>query len=134
MHYLSAEEVLIIHAALIDRTGGLAGTRDAGLFQSVLVRPRQSFQGKERYPSMPEKAAAYLHGFAVGHVFADGNKRIGFAAAVRFLTQNGYQFSATNQEVESFVLSVVTDRKTVKQVAGWLEHFTIPMSASSSRM
>jgi death-on-curing protein len=120
MHYLSAEEVLLIHAALIDRTGGLAGVRDAGPFQAVLARPRQSFQGKERYPTMPEKAATYLHGFATGHVFTDGNKRIGFAAAIRFLNQNGYQFSATNREVESFVLAVVTNRRTVNEVAGWL--------------
>ncbi len=123
MQYLSAEEVLIIHAALIDRTGGLAGVRDVGLFQSVLAGPWQSFQGQERYPTIHEKAAAYLHGFAVGHVFADGNKRIGFASAVRFLDQNGYQFSATNREVERFVLSVVIDRRTVKEVAEWLaEH------------
>lgn len=121
MHYLSAEEVLIIHAVLIDRTGGLTGVRDAGLFQSVLARPRQLFQGKERYQTMYQKAAVYLHGFATGHVFTDGNKRIGFAAAIRFLNQNGYQLSATNQEVESFVLSVVTDRRTVQEVAGWLK-------------
>lgn len=121
MRYLVPEEVLLIHAALIDRTGGLPGIRDAGLFQSILVRPRQAFQGEERYRTVHQEAAAYLHGFATGHVFNDGNKRIGFAAAARFLVKNGYTFTPTNKEAEQFVPSIAIDRKPVKEIAEWIK-------------
>lgn len=43
----SKEEVLVIHAAAIERFGGLAGLRDEGLLDSALAQPFQTFDGAD---------------------------------------------------------------------------------------
>jgi prophage maintenance system killer protein len=37
--YPTVEEVIIVHAGLIDRFGGSLGIRDRGAFESALARP-----------------------------------------------------------------------------------------------
>lgn len=43
----SKKEVLVIHAAAIERFGGLAGLRDEGLLDSALAQPFQTFDGAD---------------------------------------------------------------------------------------
>jgi len=49
----------------------------------------QTFDGKELYPSLEEKAAHLLYFLVKNHPFADGNKRIGAALFLWFLEKNG---------------------------------------------
>lgn len=49
----------------------------------------QTFDGKELYPSLEEKAAHLLYFLVKNHSFADGNKRIGAALFLWFLEKNG---------------------------------------------
>lgn len=121
MRYLDAEEVLLIHAAIIEATGGSQGMRDVGLFASILAKPQMQFGGKELYPGVFLKAAVYLEGIARTHAFVDGNKRTGFAAAARFLFDNGYHLLAENNEVVSFMVAAVTEKFSEKDIATWLQ-------------
>ena len=77
MKYLTAEEILVIHSEIIDKTGGLHGTRDVGLLMSIVERPKSKFSGQELYKGIFKKVAVYLESLAQYHVFADGNKRTG---------------------------------------------------------
>ena len=43
----------------------------------------------ELFPTLPQKAAVYAHHIITGHIFVDGNKRIGIACALWFLVLNG---------------------------------------------
>lgn len=43
----------------------------------------------ELYPTLPQKAAVYAHHIITGHIFLDGNKRIGLNCAILFLEFNG---------------------------------------------
>ena len=43
----------------------------------------------ELFPTLPQKAAVYAHHIITGHVFLDGNKRIGLTCALWFLVLNG---------------------------------------------
>ena len=43
----------------------------------------------ELYPTLPQKAAVYAHHIITGHIFLDGNKRIGLNCAIEFLEFNG---------------------------------------------
>ncbi len=122
MRYLTGEEVLVIHAKMIDETGGLHGVRDAHLLQSLVERPKMGFGGKELYKGVFRKAAAYFESCAYQHVFLDGNKRTAIAIAARFLFLNGWEFRASNQETERFVLEAVEKKFKGEIVAAWLKN------------
>lgn len=121
MRYLTPQEVLAIHAYIVDKTGGSHGVRDLGLLVSSCERPKTSIGGKEMYTTVFEKAAVILESFARYHVFVDGNKRTALAAGVRTLKMNGYQFTALNKDVVVFMLRVVEERLTISVIATWLQ-------------
>ena len=75
---------------LRENVGGsdLFGKERNGSFEGNLVAIFQSFDGKELYPSVPEKAANLLYFIIKDHPFYDGNKRIGALLFVLFLTLN----------------------------------------------
>jgi prophage maintenance system killer protein len=56
-------------------------------FQSSLGQIQQSFDGKELYPSLEEKAANLLYFITKNHSFVDGNKRIAAACFLYFLAR-----------------------------------------------
>jgi death-on-curing protein len=61
---LTLNEVLLLHARLIQRTGGTRGFRDLRLLESALVRPMATFEGVELYPDLWTKTAALMYGLA----------------------------------------------------------------------
>ena len=121
MEYLKAEEILVIHSEIIDKTGGLHGIRDAGLMISITEKPKSKFGGKELYKGIFKKAAVYLESLVSYHVFTDGNKRTGAVSAARFLFINGYKLTATNKELEEFVLKIAVEKLDLEIIAGWLK-------------
>lgn len=121
MRYLTAQQVLFLHARLIAETGGSHGVRDTGLLASAVARPQATFEGKDLYPDLFSKAAALMQSLIRNHPFVDGNKRTGIAAAGLFLKRNGWQLTAGNAELESFTLHVADAQPDVAQIATWLE-------------
>lgn len=47
------------------------------------------FGDTELYPTLLQKAAVYAHHIVTGHIFFDGNKRVGLHCAILFLEFNG---------------------------------------------
>ena len=121
IRYLTSEQVLFIHARLLAETGGEHGIRDLGLLQSAVARPQAVFDGNELYPGIHQKAAALLESLINNHPFVDGNKRTGITAAAMFLKINNFSLTASNQEVESFVLSIASGEQTVESITEWLK-------------
>ncbi|MEM1973793.1 MAG: type II toxin-antitoxin system death-on-curing family toxin [Thermoplasmata archaeon] len=121
MKYLKYEELLFIHSAIIDATGGLHGVRDLGLLLSIIEKPKLKFLGKEIYRSVFQKATVYLESIAKYHPFVDGNKRTAIAAALRFLNLNSYNFDASDEEIENFILMVVEEKLDIDMIAKWLK-------------
>ena len=126
MRYLTPEQVLFIHARLIAETGGEHGVRDLGLLQSAVSRPQAVFDGNELYSDIYQKAAALLESLINNHPFVDGNKRTGITATAMFLQINDYFLTASNQEVESFVLSVASGKQSVQTITEWLRLHSNP--------
>lgn len=125
MQYLSAEQVLFIHARLIAETGGEHGVRDIGLLQSAIARPRATFDKEDLYKDIAHKAAALLESLINNHPFIDGNKRTGITAAMLFLKINGFAFSISNEELMSFTLSVANGGQNIDTISQWiLDHQT----------
>ena len=75
---------------LRESVGGsdLFGKKRNDSFEGSLNSIFQSFDGKELYPSVPEKAANLLYFIIKDHPFYDGNKRIGALLFILFLTLN----------------------------------------------
>ena len=121
MKYFDAEDILVIHARIIDATGGSHGVRDVNGIKSIAERPRMGFGGKDLYPTVFHKASAYFTSTAFFHVFIDGNKRTAIALAVRFLHLNGYAFEVSNTEMEAFVLDAVVKKYEIEVIANWLK-------------
>ncbi len=122
MLYLTLEEVLTLHAALIARHGGAPGVRDRGLVESALARARSGY-----YRSLSEQAAALLQSFAMNHAFVDGNKRVAWASSMVFLRMNGYRVRVSADDAEQFLIDeVIVGRAEIAAIAGWLErHMSI---------
>jgi death-on-curing protein len=115
--YLTLEEVLALHAALIARHGGTPGVRDLGLVESALARARSGY-----YASLSEQAAALLQSCAMNHAFVDGNKRVAWASSMVFLRMNGYRVSVSADDAERYLIEqVIVGDAAIAAIAGWLE-------------
>jgi death-on-curing protein len=115
--YLTLEEVLLLHAALIARHGGAPGVRDKGLVESALARARSGY-----YDSLSQQAAALLQSFAMNHAFVDGNKRVAWASSMVFLRMNGYRVRVSADDAERFLIDqIIVGRAEIAVIARWLE-------------
>lgn len=120
MKYLTPEQVLFIHARLIEETGGAHGVRDLGALLSALGRPRASFEGQDLYPSLEHKGAALMLSLIQNHPFVDGNKRTGVAALGLFLALNGHRLVADNADLVALALGVARSQYGLEDVVAWL--------------
>ncbi|MFA5033257.1 MAG: virulence protein RhuM/Fic/DOC family protein [bacterium] len=68
----------------------LFGRESEEKLMAVLGAVYQTFDGKELYPSLEEKAAHLLYFIIKDHPFIDGNKRIGSFLFIYFLDKNNY--------------------------------------------
>ncbi len=125
MSYLSAEEVLAIHALIIERFGGLHGIRDLGLLESAVARPQSGFGDFEAYPTVWDKAAVLAHSLIKNHAFLDGNKRTGMMSAAAFLELNGYLFTASNAAVVRCAIAVASNKRDEAALARWFRKHAI---------
>ncbi len=120
MKWLSKRQVLAIHCALADKTGGMVGVRDDGLFDSALAQPFQMFGGQDLYPSVQEKAARLAFGIAKNHPLADGNKRLAAHAALVFLAVNGIWLEYTQRELSDLFLGVADGTVSEDALLCWI--------------
>lgn len=121
MIYLTAQQIMFLHARLVAETGGSHGMRDLDSLLSAAGRPQASFDDQDLYPDLFTKAAALMDSLIRNHPFVDGNKRTGIAAAALFLRINGYWLSATNAELVKFTLGAAQSQHTLDEIAAWLQ-------------
>lgn len=83
--------------------------RDGGQLHAAVLRPQTTVFGDDAYPDLWEKAAALMQSVLIGHPLVDGNKRLGWAAAVAFLEDNGEILEYRDvDEAERVVIAVTT--------------------------
>lgn len=102
-------------------SGGRKGILDFTLLHSAIERPKATFAGKELYPTIYDKASAYLHSLIQNHPFNDGNKRTATAVTIRFLYMNGYMLRASRKEIVRFILGIQKHEYKFEEISSWLK-------------
>lgn len=85
-----------------------------------------TFDGKELYLDLLEKAASLGFSIIMNHPFVDGNKRTGHASTETFLFLNGIEINASVDEQEQIILGVASGVINREGFVEWLQHHTIP--------
>ena len=100
--YPAVKEYLGVISGLKSRFASdvFAKPKDKG-FESSIKQIKQSFNGKDLYSSIEEKAATLLYLIVKNHSFVDGNKRIGAACFLYFLEKNRMLYSENKVPVLS---------------------------------
>lgn len=121
MIFFSEDQVKRIHSSLIKKTGGLDGLRDNRLLDSALNSPFQTFDSKELYPDILDKAAQLCYSVIENHPFLDGNKRIGVHLMLLFLELNNIQINYTQKELIDFGYGVASGKISKEEIKEWIQ-------------
>ena len=125
MKFLSLFQILELHRQIISQSGGILGIRDIGALESTLAQPQMTFDKKELYPTLEEKASALAFSLSSNHPFVDGNKRVAHAAMEIFLLLNGREISAPVDEQEELFLKLANGKLTRQELSDWIKKKTI---------
>ena len=125
---LTAEQIIRIHDNEIKKYGGDYGIRDEGTFDMLANAPYQSMFGMDCYPSVFDKAAKYLEGFARHQVFYDGNKRTALVTCATFLAINDYQLQLNPMEFYKLTLDIANNKDIeTGKISKFLEKHSISL-------
>ncbi len=122
--WIDPRVLLAVHEEQLAEHGGAPGTRDLGLFESALARPRNLVLYGE--PDAAALAAAYGCGIARNHPFVDGNKRTAFVAMELFLALNGLELMADDGSCVLTMLAVAAGSMDEAAFAAWLRTHSAP--------
>ncbi|WP_165734517.1 type II toxin-antitoxin system death-on-curing family toxin [Pseudoalteromonas sp. C8] len=90
--YFDAAHAIHVHDWIIDKSGGLSGTKNIGQLESVL----EHIQNDLYYPSFEEKLNHLVFAINKFHAFNDGNKRSSIVLGAYFLELNGFDYCVSD--------------------------------------
>jgi len=108
---ISYQEAKLAIEELRIKFGGSAlfGNEKDDSFKSSISTINQTFDGKELYPSVEEKAAHLLYFVVKNHSFTDGNKRIAAWIFIWYLAKNNNLLNSKgNPKVANNALATIT--------------------------
>jgi death on curing protein len=126
MHYLTLNQALEIYRRIGLQSGGAVGILNLGGLKSALAQPYMTFDGKELYPTLVEKAAAVGFSVIQNHPFVDGNKRAGHAMMAMLLELNGYEIQATVNEQVTIIMQIASGELSRAVLCEWLQDHVKP--------
>ena len=122
---LTLQDICELHTQLEGSFILSPGIRDKNLLASAVKTPFQTFMGNDLYPSIYDKAAQLCYGIANNHPFTDGNKRTALHSMYVYLIINGYDITATQQDVENLIINVAAGRMHNTELSKWLQKNTV---------
>ena len=102
------EYLEIIDKMKSDFASDVFGVPKDGSFASSINQIYQTFDGKDCYPSLEEKAATLLYLITKNHSFSDGNKRIAASCFLYFLDKNNILYKNNFPIIDSSALFALT--------------------------
>lgn len=119
--YLSRDEIVAAHDALLEKYGGSTGIRNEKVLELLVNKPKMILEGKDAYPTLFNKAAVVCHALLFERPFIDGNQRAAFAACHLMLLMNEWQLTATPDEASRFFADVLKNSLDWSQISLWLK-------------
>jgi death-on-curing protein len=117
--YLSVEEVITLHVLLMRELQEVRfGVDRKDLLESALNRPNQAANFEDA--DLIRQAASLCFGLIKNHPWIGGNKRTATYLMETFLEMNGFDVTATNDEIVEMVLVVESDAWKVEEIENWL--------------
>ena len=115
--YFDVAHAISVHDWIIEKSGGLAGTKDSGQLES----PLQHIQNDLYYPEMEDKLTHLVFSINKNHAFNDGNKRSSLSLGAYFLELNGFDYVVKRfiKEMENIAVWVadnVIDKDLLHQI------------------
>lgn len=98
----------VIESLRFGSESALFGNEKDDSFKGSIGNIYQSFDGKDLYPSLEEKAANLLYFVTKNHSFTDGNKRIAATMFLYFLDRNGILFADEVKLIDDLTLVALT--------------------------
>ena len=126
----TVQDIYELHIQLENAFVLSSGVRDENLLASAVNTPFQTFMGNDLYPSIYDKAAQLCYGIANNHPFTDGNKRTALHSMYVYLIVNGFDITATQQDVENMIIDVAAGNMTNTELAQWLRENTIEIDTN----
>ena len=105
MNYIDIEYAIKVHDMIIEKSGGMSGSKDLGQLESVLTH----IQNDIYYPSFEDKLTHLIFSLIQFHMFNDGNKRTSISLGLYFMNLNHYTYAD-----DKFIVSM---EDTVVQIA-----------------
>jgi death on curing protein len=125
--YLEKAQVVKINLATIQKHGGNFNPPNNYLHEEnldyLIDAVSAEMFGEPMYPKISEKAALYCFNIIGKHIFSDGNKRTGLAAALMFLNLNNFDISEniTNEILTTFILNIAKGNSSLDECKAWFE-------------
>lgn len=124
---ITKQEFLSLIEKMKDKfTSYLFGNQKDDSFESCINQIYQTFDDKDCYETIEEKAVNLLYLIIKNHSFSDGNKRIAGNCFLYFLNKNGLLYKGDKTIIDSSTLATLTlliaeskptEHQTVKQIA-----------------
>lgn len=105
MNYIDIEYAMKVHDMIIEKSGGMSGSKDLGQLESVLTHIKNDIY----YPSFEDKLTHLIFSLIQFHMFNDGNKRTSISLGLYFMNLNHYTYAD-----DKFIVSM---EDTVVQIA-----------------
>lgn len=124
IYRIEYDEAIEAIQQLKEKFGGskLFGNEKDNSFKSSIASIDQTFDEKELYPSIEEKAANLLYFIVKNHSFSDGNKRIAAWLFVWYLNKNNYLYNKDgklvieNNALASLTLMIALSKPEEKEL------------------
>jgi len=82
------------------------GTRYPGILESCLATTFQTFDGRDLYPKLIDKAAILFYLMAKNHPFLNGNKRLALTTLMVFLHKNKKWLTVSSESLYQLSVEV----------------------------
>ena len=128
MRYLTEQEVIALNVIAIQKGSPkeIIGVKDPGILNSAVFRPQQSAYEEDAYGNLFEKVATLFESIAKNHCFYNANKRTAFLSLLQVLAYNGYLLKMTELEATDFVVDVVNNKYSFKEITEVIKSNSIP--------
>lgn len=120
MIFFTKAQVVKIHTNLIKASGGTDGLRDENLLDSTLNAPFKTFDEKDLYLTVADKAVQLCYSIIENYPFIDGNKRIGIHLMLIFLELNNINLSYTQKELIDLGLEIASSAISKDEIKIWI--------------